>query len=147
MEVIDRKTKGELARIFKVFDKNGDKKLNYQELQTYLYTIGLNFLNKGFFDDLVSSADPEKEGLVQFKDLITYIEENSQHLFTEQDLSESLKIFDYEKDGRADVEDLMRVLRTYSDMTEPELESLMKLAKPDKNNQIEIQAFIDKIFH
>jgi Ca2+-binding EF-hand superfamily protein len=115
----DVKFKSDASIVFQKFDTNKDGKLNYREFQNFIYAIGLGFLvSEKYFDPMMDAIDESQSGLVRLGSFLAYLEENLNHNYSSDQLSEALKVFDYTKKGLADVNDIKRVMKTYSTMSE-----------------------------
>lgn len=56
-----------------------------------------------------------------------YIDDSSSYDYSKEDYKDSLEQFDPDRKGLADIDDIKRVLRTYSTLEEAEIEHFLKI--------------------
>lgn len=62
---------------------------------------------------------------VKFHDFIKYLDDSSTYNYTKQEYKQSIDLFDQDKIGVPDVDDIKRVLSTYSNLEEVEIEHFL----------------------
>lgn len=90
----------EVKNLFDRFDRSRDRELDRQEFATMMRTLGLDLseteLNK-FFDRMDESGD----GIIEFKELVEFLEHIAQPLTVEEELAEAFFFFQ-PSDGTAE---------------------------------------------
>jgi len=81
--LIDKQLQGQLNTVFQQFDKDNKDALTYDQFQEYLYSIGMNFINKDYEPQMLQSLfDGSKSKRVTFNAFFTFLETNSIHEHT-----------------------------------------------------------------
>lgn len=81
--LIDKHLQGQLKTVFQQFDKDHKDALTYDQFQIYLYSIGMNFINKEYESEMLKSCfEGSKSKRVSFNAFFTFLEENSIHEYT-----------------------------------------------------------------
>ena len=80
-----------------------------------------------FYDEEVREQLFSEER-VRFAEFIKFLDDQSMFDYSKQEYKQSLELFDQEKGGKtADVDDIKRVLHTYSSLSEHEIEHYLNL--------------------
>lgn len=79
----------------------------------------MNFINKEYDDKVLSTLfKGDKNQRVRFDAFFQFLEVNSIHEMTPEQFKSELDLFDEDRNGCAQIEDVNRVLQTYTDMSE-----------------------------
>lgn len=68
-----------------------------------------------------------KKNRVTFQKFIDYLEKSSSFDYSKQEYKHSLDVFDYGKNGQANISDIERSLQTYSNLNQGEIEHYLKM--------------------
>lgn len=100
---------GELARIFQMFDRNGDGRITKKELSDSLQNLGICICEKDLVT-LIEKIDVNGDGYVdidEFGELYQTIMDDKDE---EEDIKEAFNVFDQNGDGFISGEELSAVL-------------------------------------
>lgn len=100
---------GELARIFQMFDRNGDGRITKKELSDSLQNLGICISEKDLIT-LIEKIDVNGDGYVdidEFGELYQTIMDDKDE---EEDIKEAFNVFDQNGDGFISGEELSAVL-------------------------------------
>ncbi|CAI8613838.1 unnamed protein product [Vicia faba] len=100
---------GELARIFQMFDKNGDGRITKKELSDSLQNLGICISEKDLIT-MIEKIDVNGDGFVdidEFGELYQTIMDDKDE---EEDIKEAFNVFDQNGDGFITGEELSAVL-------------------------------------
>ena len=126
--LINKLLESQFLNVFQKLDTDSQESLSMEQFEVFLYSIGLNFINKYYADDIneqLFAGNPKNR--VKFSDFIKYIEEQSLFDYSKQEYKQSLDLFDYDKNGSADIADIRRVLKNYSSLSDSQAEHFVKL--------------------
>lgn len=126
--LIDKQLQGQLLTVFQAFDADKKDSLTLPQFQTYLYAVGMEFLNKQYSEQILTVLFEGKSNKrVTFNSFFAFLEQNSIHEYTPEQFEKDVAIFDEDRNGLAIIEDVNRVLGNYSELKEDEIARLVKL--------------------
>jgi Ca2+-binding EF-hand superfamily protein len=126
--LIDKQLQGQLSSVFQTFDTDKKDALTLPQFQTYLYAIGMEFLNKQYSEQVLQVLFEGKENKrVTFNSFFMFLESNSIHEYTPEQFDKDMNIFDEDRNGVAVIEDINRVLDNYSELSEDERQRFVKI--------------------
>ncbi|KAH8893889.1 EF-hand [Thozetella sp. PMI_491] len=137
-------SKEEIAQykeVFDIFDKDGTGDITADELGEVMKSLGLN-PSEAELQDLVSEADLNKDGVINFHEFLTLMSQNVKETDTEQELMNAFKVFDKDGSGTISSDELRNVLKSLGEnLTDAELDEMIKLADKNGDGDIDYQEF------
>lgn len=131
----------EFREAFKIFDKDGDGKIDRQELGTVMRALGQNPTQREI-DDLVNEMDQNNDAAINFAEFLTMMARQVKEQDVEAEILEAFKVFDADGDGKISQAELVRVLTTIGEkLTEDEAKQMLQAADTDSDGQIDIEEF------
>lgn len=129
---------------FKLFDKNEDGVIDFNEFQEVTKSIGMESKPESIKLIIDTIGSDNKVSFNQFLDVMTGRMKN---MDTKKDVLKAFQVFDEKKDGTVRAGQLKHLLRTfYSVMTVAECDALINEANPDAEGNIKYGPFVDKLF-
>lgn len=131
----------EFREAFKIFDKDGDGKIDRTELGTVMRALGQNPTQREI-DDLVNEIDQNNDSVINFAEFLTMMARQVKEQDVEAEILEAFKVFDADGDGKISQAELIRVLTTIGEkLTEEEAKQMLEAADTDSDGQIDIEEF------
>ena len=118
----------QLKKIFKSLDKNGNGRLEYQELKTGFEQYFGKYLTDVEINKVIEEVDGDNDGFISYEEFLR-VSINQKQLLDEKNLKLAYDRFDLNKDGRLSKEEVKKVLGT----TDHEYINLL-LSYIDENN-------------
>ena len=90
-----------------------------------------------------------RQSRVRFPDFMKYIDEQSLFDYAKAEFKNSLELFDQDRNGQADIEDIKRVLKTYSTLEEEEVNHFVRMSLQGEDEEpkgININDTVKKMF-
>lgn len=129
---------------FKLFDKNEDGVIDFNEFQEVTKSIGMESKPESIKLIIDTIGSDSKVTFNQFLDVMTGRMKN---MDTKRDVLRAFQVFDERKDGTVRAGQLKHLLRTfYSVMTVAECDALINEAGPDAEGNIRYEPFVEKLF-
>ncbi|CDW81448.1 wd repeat-containing protein 31 [Stylonychia lemnae] len=87
------------------------------------------FIERFYLDDVIERLfkNDQKNNRVKFSDFMRYLDEEQTYDYNKQEYKQSLELFDQDKNGKADIEDIKRVLKTYSSLNDAQVNHFITL--------------------
>lgn len=131
----------EFREAFKIFDKDGDGKIDRTELGTVMRALGQNPTQREI-DDLVNEIDQNNDSVINFAEFLTMMARQVKEQDVEAEILEAFKVFDADGDGKISQAELIRVLTTIGEkLSEEEAKQMLEAADTDSDGQIDIEEF------
>ncbi|GMM32480.1 calmodulin [Martiniozyma asiatica (nom. inval.)] len=131
----------EFREAFKIFDKDGDGKIDREELGTVMRALGQSPTQREI-DDLVNEIDQNNDSVINFAEFLTMMARQVKEQDVEAEIVEAFKVFDADGDGKISQAELIRVLTTIGEkLTEDEARQMLEAADTDSDGQIDIEEF------
>lgn len=131
----------EFREAFKIFDKDGDGKIDRTELGTVMRALGQNPTQREI-DDLVNEIDQNNDSVINFAEFLTMMARQVKEQDVEAEILEAFKVFDADGDGKISQAELIRVLTTIGEkLSEDEAKQMLQAADTDSDGQIDIEEF------
>uniref|UniRef100_A0A1Q3FT20 Putative calmodulin n=1 Tax=Culex tarsalis TaxID=7177 RepID=A0A1Q3FT20_CULTA len=135
----------ELREAFTLFDTNGDGTISGAELSTVLRALGKN-VSDAEVEELLKEVHTDDEGRIHFGDFVAMMTIRLKDFNSEDQLHEAFRIFDRDGNGRISADELRVALRSFGEqLTEEELEELLREADVNSDGQIDYQEFVRMI--
>ena len=132
----------EFKEAFSLFDKNGDGTITTKELGTVMRSLGSN-LTEAELQDIISEADVDKSGTVDFPEFLTMMANEIKDSEKEEEIREAFRIFDRDGDGFISPEELRHVMTNLGEkLTDEEVDAMIKEADFDNDGQISYEEFV-----
>lgn len=133
--------------MFLDFDKNGDGKLSLPEFKNFLATLlRVEVTDKGaknVFDEL----NKDNDGFITVDEWLNSLEKKSLKEFGQEDIKRAFEAVDTSKDGKISRDELKAVLKTMRcQVSEADLDAMIKVADKNHDNQISFQEFSELFF-
>lgn len=129
---------------FKLFDKNEDGLIDYQEFEEVTKSIGMESKPESIKLIIDTIGTDNKVTFSQFMAVMTGKMKN---MDSKKDVLKAFKVFDEKKNGTIRAGQLKHLLRTfYSVMSVVECDALINEALPDSEGNIKYEAFVEKLF-
>lgn len=129
---------------FKLFDKNDDGVIDFNEFMEVTKSIGMESKPESIKLIVDTIGSDNKVSFNQFLDVMTGRMKN---MDSKKDVLRAFKVFDEKKDGTIRSGQLKHLLRTfYSIMTVAECDALINEANPDAEGLIKYEPFVEKLF-
>lgn len=134
-------------QVFKLFDQKKDGVISKQELGDVMRSFGRNPTEKEI-DDAISSSDYTANGVIDFEDFLIIMTSNIEsENDIEDDLKEAFQMFDLDGSGFILNNELKIVMKRLDEnVTEQQLNQIMKYMDTSKNGKISYQEFRDFFF-
>jgi len=131
--------------IFSLFDKRGDDNIPSAELVTVLRALGENPINAEL-EEWISKVDPEGKGEIAFSDFLSILDESRKHEDNEDEILESLKVFDTDLSGTIEASELKDILCNMGDkLTSNEVDEFLN--EHISNDCVDYNSFVKKVMH
>lgn len=130
-ELTDEKQK-EVREAFDLFDLDKDNLLNIEESESVLKCLGYNFDKTQLYKimreyGIYKHSDNSQEKFLCLKALINFLNKRNKEVDTEEELMESFKSFDKDRDGKLNHKELKYLLFTLGEQFEDEeIEEIIK---------------------
>jgi len=147
---VDNVTEDQLASFKEAFEAwDQADSLSVTDLKQIFQSVGLNVDSeelRGIEKDVDYGG--ESGGAINFPKLLDAIGKTLQNGFTdtEQDLLEAFRLFDPQKTGFVDVNELKPLLMTIGDRTEAEATEMLAIADEQKTGKIRYYTFVKSMF-
>jgi calmodulin len=133
----------ELHSAFEIFDKDGDGKITFVELQDILKKFGYKE-NDENLKQILDQVDTNGNGEVEFKDFLELMCLKMKDQDIEDDIMEAFKIFDKDSNGYISSNDLKNIMDNLDEkITQEEIDDL--LSTNEKSGSIKFEEFRNMI--
>ena len=134
----------EFKEAFGVFDKDGDGRINPQEMCALLNATGFN-AGQSEVSDYCARIDQTGENLFDYDEYLKVAEYFNKNLNTADIINACVRVF-FGENIKMSVDELKHILTTLGNpLTPEEIKHLMFNVNPDGDDTIEIQGFVNKI--
>jgi len=141
-EELDLLHNAELKEAFDEFDKDGSGAISAQELLGVMRAMGQNPTEDEVLN-LMLEADLDGNGTIEFPEFLELMKEKYGSDDQESDLREAFKIFDRDRDGFIDMNELKKVSMMLGTLLDPqEIDELMEEADVDGNGKLDYAEFV-----
>ena len=133
----------EYMEAFQTFDKNGDGKITPTELGDVMKSLGTNPIEANLqAKHMINEVDNNGNGTVDFLDFCAMMERKKKKVDPNAEIRNAFHVFD--KDGNSFIspDELRNAMATLNiDLTEVELDALIKAADIDGDGQLNYEEF------
>ena len=92
-----------------MFDKNGNGKITTEELGTVMRSIGQN-PNEAELQEMINEVDADGNGYIDFEEFISLMAKKMKETDTEEEFTESFKIFNREGNGLISMAEIRHIM-------------------------------------
>jgi len=129
--------------LFDLFDANGDGSISIDELG-HVFRI---HLGKALADDdlckIVEQVDVDQSKTIEFNEFLALMASDTWADIEKNEIIKAFSVFDRNKDGYVDAEELRLALTTYGEaMSKEEADELLAIADLDNNGLIDYSEFL-----
>eukprot|EP00918_Siedleckia_nematoides_P012632 GHVU01027666.1.p1 GENE.GHVU01027666.1~~GHVU01027666.1.p1 ORF type:complete len:151 (-),score=42.06 GHVU01027666.1:313-765(-) len=134
----------EAKEAFSLFDRDGDGKVDQKELMMIIKSMGYTPAQSDL--DVIYDKCVELKYEISFQNFIDMVDSKLKDLDAAAELVSSFKTFDRENNGSISTMELKCVLETLGEeLTETEVEELLKEADPNNTGAIPYQEFVQQL--
>ena len=134
--------KDKYKKIFEMYDNNKDGNVNSIELANILKAIDINVSDEEI-RDIIFELDLEGNGEINYEDFLTIVKRREKDVDKEEEVLNAFKLFDKEGNGLININELKHIMLTVgNNITEEELNDLLKEADTDNDGYINYEEFI-----
>jgi len=142
-ETMDQLLTAEFKEAFDEFDKDGSGSISTKELLGVMRSMGQNPTEDEVLE-LVMEVDLNGDGTIDFPEFLQMMKKKSNEQEHLDDLREAFKMFDRNKDGYIDLNELKKVTSLIgTTLTSADLCKFMSEADKDGNGKIDYEEFVD----
>jgi len=133
----------EYREAYKLFDRDGDDLVTWQELGNVMRSLGQN-PTEDELKDMVNEADDNGNGYVDFDEFLVTMTKKVKEADSGDEFREAFRIFDTQGDGFISVEKLKHVATTLGEtLTDDEINEMIREADKDDNGIVDFNEFVD----
>ena len=131
----------ELQESFNMFDTDGSGKIQANELRVALRALGFE-PSKDELRRMITDVDKKGNGYLDFPQYMEAIVKKISEPDHDDEIEKSFKLFDKNKDGYLDIDDLKYVAELIGEtMSQEELNEMIKEADQDKDGKVTFADF------
>jgi calmodulin len=129
----------EFREAFALFDKNGDGTIEANELYEVMKSINLS-ATKEEIDDMIREVDTDGDGNISFDEFVVMMQKGGDE---DAELREAFNVFDKDKNGFIDRDEIKDVLKTLTGVehSETEIDLMIKEADTNNDGKVSFQEF------
>jgi len=133
----------EYREAYKLFDRDGDDLVTWQELGNVMRSLGQN-PTEDELKDMVKEADDNGNGYVDFDEFLVTMAKKVKEADSGDEFREAFRIFDTQGDGFISAEKLKHVATTLGEtLTDDEINEMIREADKDDNGIVDFNEFVD----
>ena len=141
---VDPEALAQYREAFKLFDKNEDGVIDFNEFTEVTQSIGMDSKPESIKLIVDTIGSDNKVSFTQFMNVMTGKMKN---MDSKKDVMKAFEVFDEQKNGLVRASQLKHLLRTfYNVMSVQECDALINEAEPDGDGNIRYSKFVDKLF-
>lgn len=133
----------EYREAYKLFDRDGDDLVTWQELGNVMRSLGQN-PTEDELKDMVNEADDNGNGYVDFDEFLVTMTKKVKEADSGDEFREAFRIFDTQGDGFISADKLKHVATTLGEtLTDDEINEMIREADKDDNGIVDFNEFVD----
>ena len=132
----------EFREAFSLFDKDDDGSITSKELGEVLSSLGHN-ITEAQLQEIVNELDQDGSGTICFPEFLSWMAVNTKNRDRSEDIREAFRMFDKDGDGVISTSELRDAMSDLGvDLTDEEVEKMIKAADSDGDGQVNYEEFI-----
>jgi calmodulin len=147
MEEISAKKIKEYRDAFELFDRDKDGSIGKEELGQVMKCLTVGD-NESIVKDIIAELDVDGNNKIDFEEFVLIMHRRSKELNNPHDLKNAFKIFDKDHDKKISNSELREIMAMLGDqLSEEEVEEIIKEADHDEDGMIDYEEFVDFILN
>ena len=140
-QLLSKKEKDDLARVFKTFDKNGDGKLSMDEVKMgYIEHYG-RVMSDEDVEKMFKMVDSDNSGFIDYSEFVVAAM-NEKSLTTNDKLQAAFKMFDKDGSGVISADEIKEVLGFNGNLDKSAIDLIMKQVDENGDGEISFEDFV-----
>ena len=132
---------------FELFDKNADGQITINDIKNVFECMGEK-PSKGDIQDMITETDTEGNGCIKLDDFTKLMDKNLRDEGVEEELIETFKVFDQDKNGLIGGEEVYNVMKSFGlDITKFEADEMVKNVDLDQDGFVNYEEFVKMLFN
>ena len=132
---------------FELFDKNADGQITINDIKKVFECMGEK-PTKGDIQDMITETDTEGNGCIKLDDFTKLMDKNLRDENIEEEIIETFKVFDQDKNGLIGGEEVYNVMKTFGlDITKFEADEMIKNVDLDQDGFVNYEEFVKMLFN
>ncbi|XP_036181188.1 calmodulin-like protein 5, partial [Myotis myotis] len=140
-EELSKEQVADFKAAFTRFDKDGDGKINVEELGAVMKALGQN-PSEAELKELIARVDTDGDGAISFQEFLAEMVKRMKSFGGEQDMKEVFRAFDLDGDGHITVDELKKAMAQIGqNLSQEDLEAMIREADVDKDGRVNYEEF------
>lgn len=132
----------QLKEAFDFFDKDGNGAISTDEIGSVLKTLGLE-IKEQELEDIMADLDENGDGIMDFDEFVIMMDRRMSINSQRNEIAETFKVFDKDKDGKITFDDLKKVLTELGeDVSDKDVSDMIKEADKNGDGVIDFEEFM-----
>uniref|UniRef100_A0A8C9D3T0 Calmodulin like 5 n=1 Tax=Panthera leo TaxID=9689 RepID=A0A8C9D3T0_PANLE len=141
-EQLSEEQVAEFKRAFSMFDKDGNGKINVQELGAVMQALGEN-PSEAELKQLIARVDTDGDGHISFDEFLAEMAKIVKSSGSEAEMREVFRAFDLDGDGHISVNELKQAMAKLGENpSQEELDAMIQGADVDQDRQVNYEEFV-----
>lgn len=145
-QLLSKSETDELAKVFRMFDKDGNGKLDMQEIKEGYFEYYGRVMSDEEVEQMFSSVDTDHSGFIDYSEFIVSAI-NEKKLLTEDRLKAAFKMFDKDNSGMISASEIKEVLGFKKHLNNKAIDNVMKQVDENNDGEISYDEFVTMMKH